>query len=81
MKSDCVFEQKAKELMSHMFGLSVERLKNDASLVDDLDIDSIDMIDLLGEINKQFELELDLLDFSDCVLLGDLLKRLKEKVA
>ena len=74
-------ENEAKSLISEMFDIAPQRLLMQSSLSAELDIDSIDMIDLLSEINKKFDLELELFDFQGCSSLGELLSKLQEKAS
>lgn len=70
---------RATELLVQMFGIDQPQITKEASLREDLDLDSIDTIDLLSTLNQEFALELTPFDFLDCKSLGDFLDRLETK--
>ena len=70
---------RATELLVEMFRIDPPHIVKEASLREDLDLDSIDTIDLLSKLNQEFSLELTPFDFLDCKSLGDFLNRLEEK--
>jgi acyl carrier protein len=42
-----------------MVGVSVEEVKNDSSLINDLHLDSLQIMELITQMEGEFELELD----------------------
>jgi acyl carrier protein len=72
-------EQRARNLLSEMFGIAEERLQPEASISDDLNLDSIDIVDLLSSLNAEFNLDLSPMDFEGCVKLEEFLTRLFEQ--
>ena len=59
-------KERALNLLNEMFGIEQSRLVPKASLLNDLDLDSIDTIDLLMKLNEEFQLELSPFDFENC---------------
>ena len=72
-------EQRAKILLSEMFGINQNKLTPNALLLSDLDLDSIDVIDLLMKLNDEFSLELSPFDFENCETLEQFLKKLSNQ--
>jgi len=73
-------ETRAKALMVEMLALKPEQLTPDASLVDDLNMDSIDTIDLLMKLSDEFELDLNPADFENCKTISDFTGILQIKI-
>ena len=72
-------EKRASLLLTEMFGIEESKLKKQASLTNDLDLDSIDMIDLLMKLNDEYNLDLSPFDFENCNTLEQFLERLNSK--
>ena len=51
-----VFE-KVKKILSEQFGVEEDTITLETSLIDDLDADSLDVVDLLMSIDDEFEVE------------------------
>lgn len=60
-----------KKVLIDLFELEEEQLTPDAKLYDDLDIDSIDTIDLLIELKKYVGKEISVEAFVDVETIGD----------
>ncbi len=71
--------ERSRVLFVELFGLDPTSLSAEKSIVEDLGLDSIDLIDLLTKINEEFNLDLDPSDFEGCALLGEFLDRLDIK--
>lgn len=69
---------RAKALIIEMFGVAEEKIIPEASLTSDLDLDSIDTIDLLSTLNDEFLIDASPFDFEGCETIGAFLERLKE---
>lgn len=74
-------EESARMLMRDMFGVPEEVLMPTAHIVDDLDLDSIDLVDWITRLNELHELDLAPTDFADCVHLEDFLKILTSRAS
>lgn len=70
--------ERAKVLLKEMFGIAENKLVPNASLLNDLDLDSIDIIDLLMKLNEEYSLELSPFDFENCNTLEQFIARLRE---
>jgi acyl carrier protein len=47
-----------QELISHRFGVKAEEIRRDSSFIDDLGGDSIDIVELIIDIEKAFDLSI-----------------------
>jgi len=65
-------------LLTELFKISPEKMVPEAEIIEDLGIDSIDLIDFLNEVNDRYDMELELLDFDGCKTLGQLVEHLKQ---
>lgn len=50
--------QKARELIAESLGVAPDEIQAESSFIDDLGADSLDIVELVMEIEKQFELEI-----------------------
>ncbi len=50
--------QAAVELIAESLGVSAEEVHPDSSFIDDLGADSLDIVELVMEIEKRFEIEI-----------------------
>ena len=73
---NCDIQERASALLQEMFNVSPEQIQENASLSEDLDLDSIDTIDLLSRLNEEFSLELTPFEFQGCNSLGQFLEKL-----
>lgn len=70
--------RRAQALLVETFNVVKEKMHEDALLSDELDVDSIDMIELLSTLNDEFSIDLTPFDFEGCRTLGQFLQRLVE---
>ncbi len=49
--------EKVKKILSEQFGVEEDSITPETSLIDDLDADSLDVVDLLMSIDDEFEVE------------------------
>ena len=75
-----VFE-KIREVLADEFEISGDPVRPDAHLVDDLDLDSLDIISLLQEIGDEVGVGLDEDDVRECKTLADLAGRISIRLA
>ena len=71
-------QKKVTDLLVDMFNIGPEQINAEASLSADLDLDSIDTIDLLSRLNEEFSLDLSPFDFQGCSTLGQFLEKLEK---
>lgn len=72
-KNKSEIEEYIKKLLVELFELNEADLKLDAKLYDDLDIDSIDAVEMLIEIKKTTKEDINPEEFSDAKTLGDII--------
>lgn len=60
-----------RQVLTELFELEDEQLREEARLYDDLDIDSIDTIDLIIELKRFVNRDIDAQQFKDARTLGD----------
>jgi len=65
--------QRMKKLLMDRVGAREEKIKTEASLVDDLGLDSLDAVELTMAIEDEFGLELDDDQVKQLVTVGDTL--------
>jgi len=65
-------------LMTELFEIPAEKMVADADIIEDMGIDSIDLIDFLNEVNDRYDKDLELMEFENCRTLGQLVEHLKE---
>lgn len=67
---------KVKQVLQTTFRLAEEKLVPEANLRDDLGLDSIDLFDLMGSLEKEYGVEVDHADFNGVETLQGLVDRL-----
>lgn len=81
MKSREAIYQHVVELMSEMFELDPEVFTEDARLYDDLDIDSIDAVDLIVELKAYTGRKIAPDDFRNVRTVGDVVTAVEDLLA
>ncbi len=51
-------DKKIKRIIAEQLGLHEEEIKNEASLIDDLGADSLDIVELVMAMEEEFEMEI-----------------------
>jgi acyl carrier protein len=72
---EAVFEQ-VREAFVDLFDVEPEKVTEDARLYEDLEIDSIDAVDLLDRVKRQSGLQLSASDFRSVRTVRDLVEAL-----
>ncbi|OGQ07248.1 MAG: acyl carrier protein [Deltaproteobacteria bacterium RIFCSPLOWO2_12_FULL_40_28] len=57
-KPSGVIEAKVKEIIAEQLSLRVEEIKNQASFLEDLGADSLDIVELIMAMEEEFETEI-----------------------
>jgi acyl carrier protein len=78
MKSKAEIVAQTKQIMQNLFELEDERLVPEAKLYEDLDIDSIDAVDLLIELKKISGKNIELEHFKNVKTLDDVFNTIVE---
>jgi acyl carrier protein len=74
-------EEKVKEIIAKELGVEREKLTNDASFMEDLGADSLVTVELVMELEKEFNIDIPDEDAEKLRTVGDALTYLKSKSA
>lgn len=77
MSENEIFE-KLKTIVVNELGASEENVTMEATFVDDLAADSLDIVELVMNIEEEFDLEIPDTDAEKIVTIGDVVKYIKE---
>lgn len=61
-----------KNLLSDKSGLNVEKVFDDSKLEDDLDLDSLDLVEIVMELEKMFDITIPDEDYHQGMVVADL---------
>ncbi len=78
MSNEEIFE-KLKEIIVNQLGVDEENVKEEATFVDDLSADSLDIVELVMNIEEEFEIEIPDEDAEKIVTVGDVVNYIKER--
>ena len=70
MTHEEVFE-KLKEIIVEQLGVEKERVTEEATFVDDLSADSLDIVELIMAVEEEFDMEIPDTDAEKIVTVGD----------
>ncbi len=73
MNKDEIFE-KLKNIIVEQLGVNEENVTDEATFVDDLSADSLDIVELIMQIEEEFEIEIPDEDAEKIVTVGDVVK-------
>lgn len=79
MGTEEVFE-KVKAIIVEQLGVSETAVTMDASFIDDLGADSLDIVELVMALEEEFDLEIPDADAEKVVTVGDVVEYIKENV-
>ena len=71
--------EKVKDIIEKELGVEREKLTNEASFIEDLGADSLDIVELVMEFEKEFNIDIPDEDAEKLWTVGDALKYLQEK--
>src|SRR5512134_1755374 len=71
---------KVKDIIEKELGVERDKLTNEASFIEDLGADSLDIVELVMEFEKEFNIDIPDEDAEKLRTVGDALKYLNEKV-
>ena len=74
-----IFE-KVKKILSEQFDVEEENITFDTSFTDDLNVDSLDLVDLIMDVEDVFEIEVEDDDAKGISTVGDLVKYIEDKI-
>ena len=70
--------QKLKSIVVEQLGVNDENVTMEATFVDDLAADSLDIVELVMNIEEEFDLEIPDSDAEKIVTIGDVVKYIEE---
>ena len=80
MSSEEVFD-KVKEIIVEQLGVAETAITPDASFIDDLGADSLDIVELIMALEEEFDIEIPDSDAEKVVTVGDVVEYIKDHVA
>lgn len=79
MSSEEVFE-KVKGIIVEQLGVTEDTVTMEASFIDDLGADSLDIVELVMALEEEFDIEIPDADAEKVVTVGDVVEYIKENV-
>lgn len=69
---------KLKELIAENLGCEMEDIKGDTNLIEDLDADSLDIVELTMAIEEEFSIKIDDEEIAKVKTVDDILKQIEK---
>ncbi len=79
MNSEEIFD-KVKEIIIEQLGVPETAITAEASFIDDLGADSLDIVELIMALEEEFDLEIPDSDAEKVVTVGDVVEYIKDNV-
>lgn len=79
MSSEEIFD-KVKEIIIKQLGVTESSITMEASFIDDLGADSLDIVELIMALEEEFDLEIPDSDAEKVVTVGDVVEYIKDNV-
>ncbi len=80
MSSEEIFE-KVKKIIVEQLGVTETSITMEASFIDDLGADSLDIVELIMALEEEFDIEIPDSDAEKVVTVGDVVDYIKEHIA
>ena len=77
MSSEEVFD-KVKEIIVEQLGVAEDSVTEEASFIDDLGADSLDIVELIMALEEEFDIEIPDSDAEKVVTIGDVVDYIKD---
>ena len=74
-------EQKIREIIAKQLGVDIALVQDSKHFVEDLDADSLDVVEIIICIEDEFNIEIDEDNAENIVTVGDAIRQLKAKIA
>ena len=74
-----VFE-KVKKILMDQLGVDAESISMDSAIIDDLEADSLDIVDLAMTVEEEFDVEMPDDRIEDFRTVGDVVKYIEENI-
>ncbi len=72
--------EKVNAIIAEKLGLDAHILSNQTSFIDDLSVDSLDMVEIVWEIEKKFKISIPDEEIERITTIGDLVNYVDERV-
>ena len=79
MSSEDIFDR-VKEIIVEQLGVAEDSVKEEASFIDDLGADSLDIVELIMALEEEFDIEIPDTDAEKVVTVGDVVEYIKDNV-
>ena len=79
MNSEEIFD-KVKEIIIEQLGVTESAITTEASFIDDLGADSLDIVELIMALEEEFDLEIPDSDAEKVVTVGDVVEYIKDNI-
>lgn len=79
MSSEEIFD-KVKEIIVEQLGVAEDNVNEDASFIEDLGADSLDIVELIMAIEEEFDIEIPDTDAEKVVTVGDVVDYIKDNI-
>ena len=79
MSSEEVFD-KVKEIIVEQLGVAENAVTQEASFIDDLGADSLDIVELIMALEEEFDIEIPDADAEKVVTVGDVVDYIKDNL-
>ena len=79
MSSEEVYD-KVKEIIVEQLGVAETAITPEASFIDDLGADSLDIVELIMALEEEFDLEIPDADAEKVVTVNDVVEYIKDKI-
>ena len=79
MNSEEIFD-KVKEIIIEQLGVAESTITTEASFIDDVGADSLDIVELIMALEEEFDLEIPDSDAEKVVTVGDVVDYIKDNV-
>jgi len=73
------FSEKVKEVIVEQLGVSEDQVVEQAKFIDDLGADSLDQVELIMELEEEFDVEIPDEDAEKLISVGDAIAYIEEK--
>lgn len=73
-------EEKIKSIIAEKLGIEAETLSNQTHFTDDLAVDSLDLVEVIWEMEKEFKVSIPDEDIEKMTTVGDLVHYIEERV-
>ena len=77
MNSEEIFD-KVKEIIVEQLGVAENTVTSEASFIDDLGADSLDIVELIMELEEEFDMEIPDADAEKIVTVNDVVEYIKD---